>query len=226
MKAVAAENVFESAGGGALLRRMTSGFRAGLWWGAFLWAGAAVTRAGPAPLAVEAPAAPRYELEAMTGVLWKVGGGATPLSYTLLPQIISLRIPPIGERPFWGGTLMMRSRFSLLIEPIVRGPEHSFLGVAAAGELEWRNASERFAAFFAAGGGFGWLDSKGYDVPGGQGQDFNLNWLMHGGARYRMKDEWVLSLGLYFQHVSNRGMDKVNPGLNALGPMVGVAKRF
>ncbi|QYM78120.1 acyloxyacyl hydrolase [Horticoccus luteus] len=193
---------------------------------AFMVMSAGLARAEIAAVAVETKTAPRYEIEAMTGVLWSVGGGATPLSYTVLPQIFSLKIPPVGERPLWGGTLMMRSHFSLLIEPIVRGPEHSFLGVAAAGELEWRNASERGAAFFAAGGGVGWLDSKGYEVPGGQGQDFNLNWLMHAGARYRLKEAWVVSLGLYFQHVSNRGMDKVNPGLNALGPMVGLAKRF
>lgn len=168
----------------------------------------------------------RWEIDVTSGVLWKVGGGATPLSYTLIPHIISFKIPPIGQRPWAGGILMMRSRFSLLLESIVRGPEHSFLGVAAAGELEWRQKQGPLAMFFAAGGGFGWLDSKGYEVPGAQGQDFNLNWLMHAGVRYRLRGDWLCSLGVYFQHVSNRGMDKVNPGLNALGPTIGVAKRF
>lgn len=172
------------------------------------------------------PPATRWEIDFTTGVLWKVGGSATPLSYTLVPQIISFKIPPITERPFGGGTLMMRSRFSLLLESIVRGPERSYLGLAAAGELEWRENSGRLAAFFAAGGGFGWMNSKGYEVPGGQGQDFNLNWLLHAGVRYRLRAQWVWSLGLYFQHISNRGMDKVNPGLNALGPTLGLAKRF
>jgi hypothetical protein len=121
---------------------------------------------------------------------------------------------------------MMRSRFSLLLEPIIHGPERSFLGVAAAGELEWRQRDGGFAAFFASGGGFGWMDSKGYEIRGAQGQDFNLNWLIHTGVRYRLAGDWLCSLGLYFQHISNRGMDKVNPGLNALGPTFGVAKRF
>ncbi|MDB6167884.1 MAG: hypothetical protein JWM88_748 [Verrucomicrobia bacterium] len=167
-----------------------------------------------------------YELEMMSGVLWKVGGGATPLSYTLVPQILSLKIPPISARPWAGGTLVMRSRFSLLMEPIVRGPEHYYLGLAAAGEIEWRDASGRFTAFFAAGGGFGVMDSKGYEVVGGQGQDFNLNWLMHCGARYRTGENWQVSAGLYFQHISNKGMNKVNPGLNALGPTLGISKLF
>jgi hypothetical protein len=169
---------------------------------------------------------PRRELDLTTGVLWKVGGGATPLSYTIVPLIVSLRIPPVTERPFAEGTLVFRSRISLLLEPIVHGPEHSYLGVAAAGELEWRGRSGRFSGFFASGGGFGWLDSKGYEIPGGQGQDFNLNWLVHSGVRYRTRADWVYSLGAYFQHISNRGMDKINPGLNALGPTFGVAKRF
>jgi len=99
-------------------------------------------------------------------------------------------------------------------------------GTAAAGELEWRSASHRFAGFFAGGGGFGWMDSKGYEVRGGQGQDFNLNWLLHSGLRYRTRHDWWCSLGLYFQHISNRGMDKVNPGLNALGPTFGIARKY
>src|SRR5688500_1458863 len=82
---------------------------------------------------------PRYEWEVMTGVLWKVGGGATPLTYTVLPQIVSLKIPPLVERPWRGGTLVFRSRFSLLLEPIVVGPESVYVGLAAAGEIEWHH---------------------------------------------------------------------------------------
>ena len=168
----------------------------------------------------------RWEVDVTSGVFWKVGGGGSQLRYVLVPQIISFKIPPINEHPFGGGTLMFRSRFSLLLEPIVRGPERYFAGVAAAGELEWRNASQRFAGFFASGGGFGWMNARGYQVPGGQGQDFNLNWLIHSGARFRTTNNWWISGGLYFQHISNKGLDKVNPGLNALGPTVGLARKF
>ncbi len=179
------------------------------------------------PPVLPTPTAPlRWETELATGILWKVGGGATPLPYVLLPQIISFKIPPISERPWAGGALVYRTRLSLLIEPIIRGPEHSYLGVAAAGEIEWRSATERFTGFFAGGGGFGWMDSKGYEVRGGQGQDFNLNWLLNTGVRFRTAREWRLSLSLYFQHISNRGMDKINPGLNALGPTLGLSRKF
>jgi len=199
------------------------------WWKITGWLALGVWL-GPIPAGAvqDAPSVPRsrYEWDVSSGVFWKVGGGATPLSYTVVPVIISLKIPPISERPWAGGTLVFRSRFSLLVEPIVQGPEHSFLGTAAAGDLEWRSPAARFAAFFAAGGGFGWMDSKGHEIAGAQGQDFNLNWLLHGGLRFRTRWGWRWSMGLYFQHISNRGMDKVNPGLNVLGPLLGVSRTF
>ena len=180
--------------------------------------------------ATEAPpnevAEGRYEFEFLTGALWDVGGGATPLDYVVLPQILSLKIPPIGERPWHGGTLLMRSRFSLLLEPITVGPESYYVGVAAAGEIEWHHPNKKFEVFFASGGGVGWMDSKGYEIPGAQGQDFNLNWLIHVGVRYHTSLNWRCSFGVYFQHISNRGMDDINPGLNSLGPTAALSRRF
>ena len=70
------------------------------------------------------------------------------------------------------------------------------------------------------------MNSKGYEIAGAQGQDFNLNWLIHVGIRYRTSANWRTSLGVYFQHISNRGMDDINPGLNSLGPTLAVSKRF
>jgi hypothetical protein len=178
-------------------------------------------------LAVEADPAPtRWPVECMSGVLWKVGGGATPLTYTLAPQIITMRCPPIREWPLLGGTLLYSTRLSLLLEPIITGPETYFIGTAAAGFLEWHAPSRGLSCFFAGGGGFGWLDSRGYEVKGAQGQDFNLNWLLNLGLRVQMRNHWQWSTSLYFQHISNRGMNKVNPGLNALGPMLGLSRRF
>jgi len=172
------------------------------------------------------PAPTRWPLEYMSGVLWKVGGGATPLTYTLAPQIITVRCPPIREWPMIGGTLLYSTRLSLLIEPIITGPESYFIGTAAAGYLEWFAPSKRCSIYFAGGGGFGWMDSKGHEIKGAQGQDFNLNWLLNLGLRIRTHRDWQWSAGLYFQHISNRNMDKINPGLNALGPTFSLSRRF
>jgi lipid A 3-O-deacylase len=143
---------------------MTQGMARGIPLGRFLvWLGLAAGWLAGRAVAADAPLTPnlRYDLDYSTGIFWKVGGGATPLSYTLLPQIITLKIPPIHEWPCGDGTLVMRSRFSLLLEPILHGPEDYYLGLAAAGEVEWRDSSRRFTAFFASGGGFGWMNSKG-----------------------------------------------------------------
>ena len=173
-----------------------------------------------------APTTTRWPMEYMSGVLWGVGGGATPLTYTLAPQILTMRCPPIRKWPMLGGTLLYSTRLSLLIEPIITGPEKYFIGTAAAGYLEWFAPSKRYSIFFAGGGGFGWMDSKGHEIVGAQGQDFNLNWLLNLGLRANTRSGWQWTASAYFQHISNRNMDKINPGLNALGPMLGLSRRF
>jgi hypothetical protein len=183
-----------------------------------------------APARADGPAHPdpleRWALDFDTGALFSVGSNASPLDYTFLPQILTLRSGALMRRELGSGTLVVRNRFSLLIEPIVRGPESYFIGVAAAPSIEWWNAARSFSAFFSIGGGFGWMDSQGYAVAGGQGQDLNLNWFMHGGVRARLTDRLDAAVGLYFQHISNGGMDDVNPGVDALGPTVGIGWRF
>jgi lipid A 3-O-deacylase len=161
-----------------------------------------------------------------SGALWSVGDRASPLDYTILPQILTLQTGPIMQRKLGTGDLVVRSRFSVLVEPIVQGPETHYVGLAAAPSIEWWNAQRTFSTFFAIGGGFGWMDSRGDAVPGAQGQDFNFNWFIHSGVRLRVAERMTASLGVYFQHISNGGMDEVNPGVDALGPMIGVGWHF
>jgi len=166
------------------------------------------------------------ELDFDSGALYSVGSRASPLDYTFLPQIFTLKTGAFMRRPLGSGTLVVRNRFSLLIEPIVRGPETHFIGVTAAPSIEWWNSARTFSTFFGIGGGFGWMDSQGYSVPGGQGQDFNFTWFMTGGVRFQLTDRLSAAAGLYFQHVSNGGLDTVNPGVDALGPTIGIGWRF
>jgi len=168
-----------------------------------------------------------WEVDYETGVLWRVTGSATPLSYTVLPQLLTFKSPRIGTaRPLFGGDFVIRNRVSLLGEPIIVGPEHHFTGAAATGILEWWDIPRTRCLFFTAGGGVGWLDSKGHQVKGGQGEDFNFNWLAYTGARISIGRRLSASLGAYFQHVSNRYLNKVNPGLNAVGPMMSLGVHF
>jgi hypothetical protein len=72
----------------------------------------------------------------------------------------------------------------------------------------------------------GELDAHGYEIAGAQGQEFNLTWFIYGGARLRFTDRLNASVGLYFQHLSNGHLNKVDPGLNALGPMLSAGWHF
>jgi lipid A 3-O-deacylase len=168
-----------------------------------------------------------WEVDYESGVLWRFTGDATPLSYTVEPQILTVKSPLVGDaRSFAGGELVIRNRFSLLLEPISMGPEHHFIGITASGDMEWWDRTRTYSVFFAAGGGVGWLDSKGHQIKGAQGEDFNLTWLAYPGVRYMFKNRMSASAGVYFQHVSNRYLNRINPGLNAIGPMLSVGWHY
>jgi lipid A 3-O-deacylase len=182
---------------------------------------------GSAALAAPYDPTRHWEVDYESGILWRVTGSATPLSYSVLPQIITVKSPLVGDiRPFFGGDLVIRNRFSLLGEPIAVGPEHHFIGGTASGILEWWDRPRTRCLFFAAGGGIGWLDSKGHEIQGAQGEDFNLTWLAYPGVRFLFKNRLSVSVGVYFQHISNRYLNRINPGLNAVGPMTSVGWHF
>lgn len=167
-----------------------------------------------------------WEMAYESGALWRVGGGGSQLDYVLLPQLLTWRTPEVMHRSVGGRDLIMRSRFSVLVEPFAKGPESCFVGGAAGGLLEWWNFRRSQAFFFSGGGGVGLMDSKGYEIEGAQGQDFNFHWFAYAGSRFQWAHGMSASLGVYFQHVSNTGLDEVNPGIDACGPMVNISWRF
>ncbi len=169
----------------------------------------------------------QWEADYETGVLWRFTGSATPLSYTLLPQILSIKTPRTGTiRPLAGGAFVVRSRFSFLAEPIIKGPEHHYIAGTASGVLEWWNLARTRALVFAAGGGVGWLDSKGHEIAGAQGEDLNFTWFVYPSVRFVHTKSLSGAFGVYFQHVSNTNLNKINPGLNAIGPMLSLGWHF
>jgi hypothetical protein len=44
--------------------------------------------------------------------------------------------------------------------------------------------------------------------------------------RYMAWEQVSISLGLMYQHISNQGLDDINPGIDALGPVLGVTWHF
>ncbi len=160
-----------------------------------------------------------------SGYLWNVGSN-TPIDYEIVPTQFTLRSPAMMT---WfeggdGSRLVVRNRFSLLMESIVEGPEDYYLGLAFAPSLEWWFPSEKTSLFFSIGGGFGLTDST--DVPGGQGQDFTLNWFAQLGLRQEITPGMSLLGGAYFLHHSNGGMTSPNPGIDALGFTIGLGWKW
>lgn len=185
----------------------------------FAWLGAC---APSAPLGASHPA-DQWAADAESGVVWQVGHH-TPINYVVLPQMLSARTPQHARMVLGGHDLTLRARFSLLVEPVARGPESLYLGCAAGPTLEYWFAGKQACAYAGAGGGCGVIDSTG--VAGGQGQDFTLNWYATSGLRYYPKDNLAISAGVFFQHLSNGGATDPNPGLDGLGPVIGVTGHF
>jgi hypothetical protein len=167
--------------------------------------------------------ADQWSLDYESAAIWRVTH-EPPISYAMLPQMVSVRTPQHARITVAGHDLTLRSRFSLLAEPIAHGPESIYLGVSAGPSLEYWLTGHQACWYAGAGGGCGLIDST--DVPGGQGQDFTLNWYATSGVRYYPKANLAVNAGVFFQHLSNGGATDPNPGLNCLGPVLGLSWHF
>jgi hypothetical protein len=159
-----------------------------------------------------------------SGLLWQIGH-STPLSYRLIPTQLSWRSRAVLGHGFSNGTrLVLRNRFTLLGTVVQQGPESHYLAIAASPSVELWSPAARWAVYGGAGGGFGWLDSQG--GRGSQGQDFTFNWFARGGIEHIASQNLRWIAGMMFQHLSNGGQTKPNPGIDALGFTLGVSWKF
>lgn len=168
------------------------------------------------------PAAPwatsTWNLE--TGILWEAGT-STPWPYRLMQSQVSWRSPKVfGWELKNGSQILMRHRLTLIGTLMQQGPESYYFAVSGSPSLEWWNRQGNWALFGGAGGGFGLLDSQ--EVAGGQGQNFTLNWFARGGIEHVTKRNLHWTAAIMFQHMSNGGATEPNPGIDAVGFMVGV----
>lgn len=154
-----------------------------------------------------------------TGVLWEIGSG-TPFAYRLVPTQLSWRSKEFMGHEFSDGSrVVVRHRLTLIGTVIQNGPESHYIGFAGSPSLEWWDRTGTWSLFTGSGGGFGGLDSRG--IKGGQGQDFTLNWFIRGGLEHVTARNLRFSAGIMYQHMSNGGQTKPNPGIDALGFTVG-----
>ena len=176
--------------------------------------------------AESAPARP-WETSALnieTGMLWEIGTG-TPFAYRLIKTQLSWRSKEfLGHEFSDGSRIVIRHRLTLIGDLVQNGPESHYVGFSGSPSVEWWNKSGTWSLFTGSGGGFGLIDSRG--IKGGQGQDFTLNWFIRGGIEHVMANNRRLSAGIMYQHMSNGGQTKPNPGIDALGFTVGYSWAF
>ncbi|HEY8993497.1 MAG TPA: acyloxyacyl hydrolase [Lacunisphaera sp.] len=159
-----------------------------------------------------------------SGMLWEVGTGTT-ISYRLVPTQLSWRSKQFLGHVFADGSrLVVRHRLTLIGTWVQNGPESHYFGFSGSPSVEWWNRAGNWSLFTGAGGGFGLIDSRG--VRWGQGQDFTLNWFMRGGFEHVTAKGARLSAGIMYQHMSNGGQTKPNPGIDALGFTLGYGWAF
>ena len=166
-----------------------------------------------------------WEWTLESGYLWNVGHN-TEIDYEIIPTQLTLRSPVAWT--LWedetGAKLVVRNRFSALFEAITKGPEDTYIGLAAAPSIEYWFPSQKTSAFFSIGGGFGWTNSSGGEQ--GLGQDFTFNWFSQLGLRQKITKDISILGGLYFIHHSNLGLTDPNPGIDALGFTLGCSWKF
>jgi len=179
---------------------------------------------GIATFASEPSSTQPWEASAVSlesGQLWEIGH-LTPLPYQLVPTQLSWRSAQFLHHEYADGSrLVVRHRVTLLATWIKSGPESHYIALDGSPSIEWWNKAATWTLFGGVGGGLGGLDSRG--VKGGQGQDFTLNWFMRGGIEHLVASNLRLSVGVMFNHMSNGGQTKPNPGIDALGFAIGAA---
>lgn len=157
-----------------------------------------------------------------------LGGGynKTPLKYTLMPMLASLR----WETNDIGGPWIFRGNwemsFTACVTPIPRGPETHYTGYVMGIRRNlvrpnWR--ATPFAEFRAGLGNEDAKEPKG--VVWAQGQDFAFTLMIDSGVRYRISPKYAIWAGVQWMHISNLYMSEPrypNYGINVYGPVIGL----
>jgi Lipid A 3-O-deacylase (PagL) len=154
----------------------------------------------------------------------------TPLKYTLVPTIASLR----WQMDDVGGPSILRGNweasFSGCFTWIPRGPETHFGGYVMGIRRNFVYPNSRIAPFLDGRVGLGGIDAKGpLGVPYAQGQDFTFTLMLGSGVRYNFSPRFAISAGINYMHISNLYLSEpkyLNYGINVYGPMVGFVIRL
>lgn len=150
----------------------------------------------------------------------------TPLNYTLVPIIASLRwqVDDVGGPWIFRGNWDIEASAAVTLIP--RGPESRYIAWIMGFRRNFVPRRGRIAPYFDGRLGLGNIDAK---EPAGvlfaQGQDFTFTMNMGSGIRYNFNPRYSISAGLNWMHISNLYLSEpkfANYGINVYGPMFGV----
>jgi len=154
----------------------------------------------------------------------------TPLNYTLVPNIASLRWQLDSVR----GPSILRGNwdlsFSGAIVAIPRGPETHYEAYIMGIRRSFVQPRWRIAPYVDGRLGLGLINAKEpLGVAFAQGQNFTFTMNLGAGARYNFNPRYALSAGLNWMHISNLYLSQPafsNYGINVYGPMFGIDVRL
>jgi hypothetical protein len=158
------------------------------------------------------------------------GYNMTPLKYTLVPTLASLRWQMDDVRGPW----ILRGNWDLTLTGaftwIPRGPETHYEAFDMGIRRNFVRRNWRIAPYFDGRLGMGRIDAK---EPKGvlfaQGQNFTFTLMMGSGIRYNFNSRYAISAGINYMHISNLYLSEPkypNYGINVYGPMFGIDVRL
>ena len=154
----------------------------------------------------------------------------TPLKYTLVPVIASVRwhMDDVGGPSFLRGNWDLSSSAGVVAIP--RGPETRYYSWIMGIRRNFVQRNWRVAPYFDGRLGMGNIDAKGpKGVAWAQGQNFTFTLNMGAGIRYNFNPKYSLSAGMNYMHISNLYLSEPrygNYGINVYGPMFGLDVRL
>jgi len=154
----------------------------------------------------------------------------TPLRYTLVPLVASLRWHIDGVKGPWifRGNWDMTVSGSITLIP--RGPETRYFSYDMGIRRNFVPHRGKIAPYFDGRLGLGQIDAKEpLGVLYAQGQDFTFTVNLGSGARYNFNPRYSISAGLNWMHISNLYLSEPafsNYGINVYGPMFGIDVRL
>jgi hypothetical protein len=154
----------------------------------------------------------------------------TPLKYTLVPIIASLRWQVTNVGWPWIVRGNMDFTFSGSITPIPRGTETHYYAFMFGIRRNFVHRNWKAVPFFEQRGGAGMINAKEpLGVLFSQGQNLTFTYTLGVGVRYNFDTKYSFSAGMNYMHISNGYLSEpkfTNYGINVYGPMFGFDMRL